>query len=264
MFDGYVVLITGASSGIGLGIAREFVKEGATVVGTDLNEERLKAARKELGDRFIPKVNDVRKEQQIADLSAYVAGTFQKLDVLVNSAGTIKVIGPEDMTEEDFYNEYDVTVKGPMLMVKHFAHVLRKSSNPSIVNISSSAENNEAPLNALYGSAKSAQGKFTRHMVRDLPGIRSNAILPGWIFTRMAAQLGLTKEDDEWWVEQVKPHVPCGRVGKPEDVANLVLFLCSEKATYINGASIVIDGGYTIAAMDTVAGPPGYHAKKTK
>ena len=259
MFDGYVVLITGASSGIGLGIAREFVKEGATVVGADLNEERLKAAREELGDRFIPKVNDVRKEQQIADLSAYVAGTFQKLDVLVNNAGIIKVVGAEDMTEEDFYCHFDVIVKGPMLMVKHFARLLRKSSNPSIVNISSNAEHMTPTSNALYGSAKAALGKFTRNTVRDLPGIRSNAVLPGWTLTRIAADLGLTKEDDEWWVEQVKPDTPCGRVGKPEDVANLVLFLCSDKATYINGASIVIDGGHEIGCMNVAAGP-----KKTK
>ena len=262
MFSDYVVLITGASSGIGLGIAREFVKAGATVVGTDLNGDRLAAASEELGDKFIPKVSDVRQESQIVELSAYVDETFQRLDVLVNNAGVIKVVGPEEMTEEDFYNEYDVTVKGPMLMVKHFAALLRKSTNPSIANISSSAVNNEAPLNGLYGSAKSAQEKYARHMVRDLPGIRSNTILPGWILTRMTAQLGLKKEDDEWWVEQVQPHVPCGRVGKPEDVANLVLFLSSEKATYINGASIVIDGGYTIAAIATAAGPAGYDAKQ--
>ena len=179
----------------------------------------------------------------------------------MNNAGVIKVVGPEQMTEQDFYNEYDVTVKGPMLMVKHFAALLRKSANPSIANISSSAVNNEAPLNGLYGSAKSAQEKYARHTVRDLPGIRSNIILPGWILTRMTAQLGLKQEDDEWWAEQVQPYVPCGRVGKPEDVANLVLFLSSEKASYINGASIVIDGGYTIVAIATAAGPAGEDAE---
>ena len=262
MFSDYVVLVTGASSGIGLGIAREFVEAGATVVGTDLDGDRLAAAREKLGDKFIARVSDVRQESQIVDLSEYVAETFQRLDVLVNNAGVIKVVGPEEMTEEDFYNEYDVTVKGPMLMIKHFAALLRKSTNPSIANISSSAVNNEAPLNGLYGSAKSAQEKYARHMVRDLPRIRSNTILPGWILTGMTAQLGLKKEDDEWWVEQVRPHVPCGRVGKPEDVANLVLFLSSEKASYINGASIVIDGGYTIAAIATAAGPAGHDAEQ--
>ena len=140
MFSDYVVLITGASSGIGLGIAREFVKAGATVVGTDLDGDRLAAAGEELGDKFIPKVSDVRQESQIVDLSAYVAETFQRLDVLVNNAGVIKVVGPEQMTEKDFYNEYDVTVKGPMLMVKYFAALLRKSTNPSIANISSSGQ----------------------------------------------------------------------------------------------------------------------------
>ena len=264
MFEHYVVLITGAASGIGLRIAGQFVEQGATVVGTDLNEERLKAAREEMGDRFIPRVSDVRNEQQTICLCTYVEETFHKLDCLINCAGVIQLVGPEEVTEEDFYNLFDVHVKGPMLMIKHLARLLRKSSNPSIVNISSSAENNEAPLNALYGSAKAALGKFTRHMVRDLPGIRSNAVLPGWIFTPMTVQLGLEAEDAQWWQEQVKPKVPCGRVGRPEDVANLVLFLCSEKATYINGASIVIDGGYTIAAVDTAGGPLDHNALEAR
>jgi 3-oxoacyl-[acyl-carrier protein] reductase len=260
VFENRVVLITGAASGIGLGIAQQFVEQGATVVGADLSHQGLQAAKDELGDRFIPSISDVRNEQQTTRLAAFVENTFHKLDCLINCAGVIHLVGPEAVSEADFYSVFDVHVKGPMLMVKHLARLLRRSSNPSIVNISSSAENNEAPLNALYGSAKAALGKFTRHMVRDLPGIRSNAVLPGWVFTPMTVQLGLETEDAGWWHEQVKPKVPCGRVGRPEDIANLVLFLCSEKATYINGASIVIDGGYTIAAVDTTGGPQDYES----
>ena len=255
-FDNHVVVITGASSGIGKAIAHEFVKNGAMVVGTGTKYDKLKIVKDEIGANFMPVISDVRDENQIKDLSNLVKDKFHKLDVLVNNAGRLSSSTPEKLTINDFMDEIDVSFKGPAFMIKHFAHLLKMSENPSVINISSVAELFEAPMSALYGSSKAALGKYSRYMVRELPGIRSNIILPGWIFTPMTKQTGLNSEDEDWWQQQVKPLIPCGRMGKAEEVAHLALFLASDKARYINGASITIDGGFSITQAWNIPGPP--------
>ena len=244
MFKNNIVLVTGAASGIGFETARQFIEHGATVVGADYDEKTLRDASEKLGDRFIPKRCDVTVEEEIASLSGYVKDSFGKLDVLVNNAGGAKFAAPEEMREEDFYYHYDLLVKGPMLFVKHFVPLLRRSSNPSIVNISSLAARQVHSNHFLYSTAKAAIEKLTFHLVRDLPGIRSNTILPGFIDTPIYKKSGFTDEQKYELLERVKLKIPCGRIGKPQDISNCIIFLCSEKASYINGVSIPIDGGY--------------------
>lgn len=240
-----IVLITGAASGIGLETARQFITQGSAVIGVDMNDKNLQAAHEALGEKLIPKVCDVTDEKQIASLSEFVSGKFDRLDVLVNNAGRGKNgIAPDNMTEEDYLYHFDVLVKGPMLMVKHFVPFLKKSANPSIINISSLASHIEYSNHFLYSTAKAAVEKYTRNLVRDLPGIRSNAIVPGWIDTPIYTRdTGLDKETVDTIFEFIRKKIPCGRIGKPEDIAHCILFLTSEKASYINGTSVVIDGG---------------------
>ncbi len=247
MFKDYVVIVTGAASGMGLETSRQFMKNGATVVGVDYSEKTLQNASRDLGVGFIPKFCDISNEQQIIALSEFVKSSFGKLDGLINNAGRVKFgISVEMMKEEDFYWHYDVIVKGPMLLCKHFAPLLRKSSNASIVNITSTVTEQEIGNHFLYSTAKTAMQKFTRHLTRDLPGIRANSILPGWTDTPMADVLGPREAIDAFF-NMVIPKIPCGRIGMPIDIANCVLFLCSENATYINGAAITVDGGFLIS-----------------
>jgi 3-oxoacyl-[acyl-carrier protein] reductase len=241
MFKDNVVLITGAASGIGLEIARQFVREGATVVGADRSERRLRQRSEQLGERFIGKLCDISKADQIRDLCRDIEAEFQRLDVLVNNAAAGRLQDPEEIEEKDFYFNYDVLLKGPVLLVKHLAPLLRESANPSVINIASIAARVNSAKHIMYATAKAALERFTQHLTRDLPGIRFNCILPGVIDTPLLRNYG--EENLPALFEHVATRVPCGRVGKPEDIANCVLFLCSEKATYINGASIVIDGG---------------------
>jgi NAD(P)-dependent dehydrogenase (short-subunit alcohol dehydrogenase family) len=214
------------------------------VVGADLDEKALGEAGAALGERFLGVPCDVAEETQIVALRQRVEERSPKLDVLVNNAGRGRFVAPEEIREEDFHYHFDVLVKGPMLMARHFAPLLRKSSNPSILNISSTAARHEYSNHALYSTAKAAVEKLTYHQVRDFPGIRCNTILPGWIDTPIYERTGLSREQVEAVFASLLSKIPCGRIGTSEDVASCILFLSSEKASYINGASVVIDGGY--------------------
>jgi NAD(P)-dependent dehydrogenase (short-subunit alcohol dehydrogenase family) len=245
MFEGHVVLITGAASGIGLESARLFLEEGATVIGADLDRESLADAARALGERFSPRPCDVTREDQVAALADFVGAAHGKLDTLLNNAGAGRLVGLETMQEADFDFHYQVNVKGPMLMVKHCIPLLRKSSNASILNVSSTAARVEHTQNHfLYSTAKAALLKFTRHLVRDLPGIRANTIVPGWVDTPIYSRAGLDRATIEKIYEKAVTRVPAGRIGTPADIAHAVLFLSSEKASYINGATLDINGGW--------------------
>jgi len=244
MFKDYVVLITGAASGIGLASARLFIEEKATVIGVDIDGKNLEQAGKTLGLKFIPRLCDITEEEQIGQLAAFVESEHKKLDVLVNNAGSGNLVGIETMQESDFYMHYDVNLKGPMLLVKHFVPLLRKSKNPSILNVSSTAGRVEHTQNHfLYSTSKAALLKFTQHLVRDLPGIRANTVLPGWIDTPIYSRAGADEATVKAIYERALTRIPAGRIGKPEDIANCILFLSSDRATYINGASVDITGG---------------------
>lgn len=245
MFEDAIVLITGSASGIGYETARLFVDKGATVVGFDLDGTVLDGVRDGLGERFVSCSGDVSNEADIAAAARFVAERYGRLDTLVNNAGRGNLVSMEAMRESDFHWHYDVLVKGPMLMVKHFAPLLRKSANPSILNVSSSAARVEHTQNHfLYSTAKAALLKFTQHIVRDLPGIRANTILPGWIDTPIYARAGLDAATIRLVYEHALPRIPAGRIGRPEDIGHCILFLSSPEASYINGASIDIHGGY--------------------
>ncbi len=247
MFKDKIALVTGASSGIGFGIAKRFVEEGAMVIGLGSTEKSAAGAKAALADdRFIERQCNVADEAQILALKDFVQNEYGKLDMLVNNAGVGKLnISPEEVTEDNFGYHYETNVKGPFLLVKHFVPLLKKSVAPAIVNITSAVAFMEVPNHLLYSTSKAAMEKFTRHLVRDLPGIRANSIAPGWVNTPIIEKAGISGEEKEAFLEFMKTKIPVGRVGLPEDIAELVLFICSEKASYINGASIIADGGWT-------------------
>lgn len=239
-----VILITGAASGIGLQTAKQFVAAGAVVLATDINESRLNSNASELGENYKPLVLNVANEQHIVAVRDLVEKEFGQLDVLVNNAALATLHEPEQLTDELFDNEMAINLKGPMLLVKHFASLLRKSNNGSVVNICSVAAITEVPGHYLYSAAKVALDKFSRDCTRAVPGIRHNSILPGVIETPILDTYG---EHADVVRQEATKAAPAGRLGTPEDIVCAVEFLCSDKATFINGASLIVDGGITAA-----------------
>ena len=242
MFFDSVVLITGAASGIGLGTAKMFIEQNATVIGCDIDEEALDRCQDELGKNFIGKKCDMGSADDIERLYQEFSASFGKLDIIVNNAGATPWVGIEDIAESEIDTCMSVNIKGPILLVKHFAKLLRKSSNPSVVNIASIAAIIDGPDDIIYGITKAGIDKYTRALTRNLPGIRTNTILPGLIQTPVIEKTR-GKQGAVDFSNAVKEMCPCGRIGTVEDIANCVLFLSSDKATYINGASITVDGG---------------------
>jgi NAD(P)-dependent dehydrogenase (short-subunit alcohol dehydrogenase family) len=130
-----------------------------------------------------------------------------------------------------------------MLMVKHFVELLRASDAPAMVNIGSVAGRVEWPDHFLYSCTKAGIEKYTQHLVRDLPWIRSNCVIPGFIDTSILDGL-CAQEEKAGLFKVVEETLPCGRMGHPDDIAKAILFLTSADADYINGASLVVDGGF--------------------
>jgi NAD(P)-dependent dehydrogenase (short-subunit alcohol dehydrogenase family) len=240
-----VILITGAASGIGLQTAKQFIASDAKVLAVDINEELLAKNVAELGENYLPQVLDVADEKKIEALRKLVEKKFDRLDALVNNAVSAMLGDPEQLTSARFDHEMAVNLKGPMLLVKHFAPLLRKSENGSVVNICSIAAITELPDHFLYSSAKAALDKFTSDCCRAVTGVRHNSVLPGFIETPILSAYGA--EMAAFVRETVCKMAPAGRMGRPEDIAYAIEFLCSDKATFINGATLLVDGGLTKA-----------------
>lgn len=241
-FENRVVLITGAASGIGLKTSELFINEGATVVGVDLNEEKLDAARTALGDAYHATHCDITRVEKIQRLLDDVEKTHGRLDTLVNNAAWADFKNPEEIEESSYDAQMAVLIKGPLFLVKHAARLLRAAPNGSVVNIASAAAVMAIDKYCPYGVGKAAILKFTEDSVITVPGIRHNVILPGLIDTPILADV--YGEEISGRLKQEVPKVmPCGRVGKPEDIANAILFLASDQATYVNGCPMYVDGG---------------------
>ncbi len=236
-FTNKTVLVTGAASGIGLRISERFLAAGAAVVGTDINAVELAALAPKLGDRFEGKVCDAGDVGQIREL----LGGMDRLDVLVNNAGIGILEDPEALDETAFDKQHDVLIKGPIFHVKYAASLLRASANGSVINISSASAIVSLHGYTAYGTAKAAIVKFTEDSAVTVPGIRHNAILPGLIDTPILEKAyGIEARAQLNGAAQACP-VP--RLGTPEDIASATLFLASDEASFINGTSLVVDGG---------------------
>ena len=219
MYKDKVVVITGGAHGIGKCMAEEFTKAGAKVQVIDLAP----------GDHY---VGDLSQKEVLEEFADHVIKTYGHIDVLVNNALPI-MRGIDDCTYEEFEYALKVGVTAPFYLAKLFAPYFREGG--SILNISSSRDRQSQPQTESYTAAKGGISALTHALAVSLSGkVRVNSISPGWIDTNYTVYEGADA------VQQ-----PAGRVGNPLDIANMVLFLCSDKAGFITGENICIDGGQT-------------------
>ena len=218
-FKDKVAVITGGAQGIGLCVAEEFQKAGAVVCVID----------KQQGDHY---VGDIADKQVLEDFANDVIKIHGHVDFLINNA-IPQMSGINECSYEEFQYALSVGVTAPFYLTKLFATYF--SSNAAIVNISSSRDRMSMPQTESYTAAKGGIAALTHALAVSLAGkVRVNSISPGWIDTAYTVYEGPDA------VQQ-----PVGRVGNPLDIANMVLYLCSEKAGFITGENICIDGGMT-------------------
>lgn len=247
-----VSLVTGAAHGIGAAIAHAFADSGYTVVLADVNEAAGEEAARELQDagydaRFISV--DVSKPESISSLVRETEQSFGTLDVLINNAATNVEKSIEDLTLDEWDHVTNTNQRSAFLLAKLLLPLLKQSQAASIINISSVNSLQSLPNFTVYSASKAALNSLTQTLAIELGphGIRVNAILPGFIWTNLWDRwLGdKTKEDRERILGEIKSFISLGRIGKPDDVASLALFLAGDAAAYITGSLMVIDGGLT-------------------
>ncbi len=245
--DGKVVIVTGASSGIGRAAALLFAENGAKVVAVGRSEKELNALRDEAVEKNgIVKIYlaDIRENLQIERLFDFVIENFNQVDVLINAAGIIGNGSIETTTLDDWDEMFDINLRSLFnIMQKSVPYLDQTKGN--VVNVSSVAGTRAFPNVLAYCVSKAGVDQLTRCSALELApkGIRVNAINPGVVVTNLHKRGGMADEQYENFLEHSKTTHPIGRVGEPEEIADLIYFLASEKAGWITGATYQIDGG---------------------
>jgi NAD(P)-dependent dehydrogenase (short-subunit alcohol dehydrogenase family) len=242
MIDGRVgrVVVTGGSSGIGLSVARSLVENGSEVCLVARQTEPLQAATEELGDAVWAHACDVSEPQQVAALCEAIAARWEAVDGLVNNAGIALMATLEDTEPEQWDQTFAINVRGPYLMCRALAPMLKQGRSPSVVNVSSTLSVKAIPGMAAYNASKAALDQLTRSLALEwAPTVRVNAVLPGVVDTPIHSSRGMSAED----VAGMGELHPMKRVGRPEDVAAMVVYLLSSNAAWMTGTIIPVDGG---------------------
>ena len=250
MFDykGRVVVLTGASSGLGMQMARGFAKQGATLVLLARRIERLVDFSKELetmGVDAYPIKCDVTKVEDVNAAAKEVEEKYGKVDVLVNCAGSAKNNGVLNMSDEEWQFTIDTDMNSVFYMTRAFANIMKKNNYGRIINIASmyGLVGNMAMDTVAYHTSKGGVVNFTRAVAAELAkyGITCNAICPGYFDTELTHETLITPE----FTQYMKATVPVGRYGHEGELNAGAIFLGSAEASYVTGVILPIDGGYT-------------------
>jgi 3-oxoacyl-[acyl-carrier protein] reductase len=243
--NGKIALITGASKGIGAGIAKAYANQGATVVvNYASNKNDADKVVEEIttnGGKAIAIQGNVEKAADVKRIFEQIAKTFGKLDILVNNAGVYSFAGIDDITEESFHRMFNINVLGSILTIQQAAKLFGDKGG-AIINVGSIVSTLDMPTTLVYTQTKYAVDAMTRILAKEFgpKKIRVNSINPGLIETEGSHSSGVMNGDAEKW------HVsetPLARVGKPEDIAKVAVFLASEDSYWITGETIAVSGG---------------------
>ena len=244
-FEGKVVLITGAGRGIGRAIAQAFAAQGALVAANDIspvNLDETVTGIRAAGGQAKAYIADVAQKMAIQTMIEEVRDNWERIDILVNNAGVEPHAPLLELDEWDWRRTLEVNLSGPFFTMQSVGRVMRDQGGGDIVNIGSIAGRAHGLKDrAAYVASKMGLIGLTREAARELAAyhIRVNVVCPGVIETEMTAQLRRNQAMMDRWREEI----PLGRIGQPEDIAGLVLFLCSEEAAYLTGQAINLDGG---------------------
>jgi len=243
-FEGKVVIVTGAGRGMGKATALAFAAEDATVVVNDIDPQKAEAVAgqiREMGQRALPVKGDVSKAADVDRLVETTLKEFGTIDVLFNNAGVLRPTRLEEITEEEWDWVMAINVKGVFLCTKAVLPTMKAKKSGKIVNMASSAGRSTSTFGgAHYTTSKAAVLGLTRHTAREMASfhINVNSLSPGSIDTEMVRESSSPAR-----MEAEAAKIPWERLGTPEEVAQLVLFLASDEASYITGATVDINGG---------------------
>lgn len=238
------IVITGGSTGLGFAAARAFIQEGARVIITGKNEERLAAAARELGANAIPVLADVRKLEDLDVLARRAKEAFEHVDVVFANAGIGGIMPLEHVTEAFFDDLFDTNVKGLFFTVQKLVGLLKPGS--SIILNSSAVNEKGAPASTTYFATKAAVRSLARTLAVELGsrGIRVNALSPGMVPTEFQGKMGVPPEVIEGFYSALRATTPLGRLGQPEEIARAALFLASDDSAFMTASELLVDGGY--------------------
>jgi 3-oxoacyl-[acyl-carrier protein] reductase len=243
---GKVAVVTGASKGIGASIAKELAAAGASVVvnyaSAKDDADRVVASIKQKGGQAVAVQGDVSKEADVKRLFVETKKAFGAVDVLVNNAGVYAFQPIEQVTEAEYRREFDINVLGPLLATKEaVAHFNGKGG--SVINVSSLASTKGIPTSAVYSGTKGALDAVTRVLAVELGprNIRVNTLAPGGVETEGTHTLGMIGSDME---KQFVAATPLGRIGQPDDIGKIAVFLASDQSGWVTGERIVAAGGF--------------------
>jgi NAD(P)-dependent dehydrogenase (short-subunit alcohol dehydrogenase family) len=241
--QGKTAIVTGGTSGIGWATARQFIAEGAQVLITGQNPERLAQAGRELG--ALTHRVDVRQASDLQSLAAAAKAQLGQLDILFANAGVAFATPLSETSSARFDELFDINVKGVFFSVQALAPLM--PAGGSIVLNTSWLDQVGTPGLSLLSASKAAVRSLTRTLAAELlaQGVRVNAVSPGAIATPIHGKIGMSPEELQAFAASLTQRIPLQRFGQPEDVAHAVVFLASDESRYMLGSEVVVDGGFS-------------------